>query len=60
MIDAYRMIFADGYVSYWHCFGPFIDLMVAAAAETDTFTLESRTFPNEETMDWANDQHGLG
>lgn len=57
MIEAYRLVHTDGYVGYWHTWTPFIDLMVALAAETDTVALETRTFADDEELLHANNQH---
>ena len=56
MIEAYRLVFPDGYKGYWHINDAFVDLMVAFTAEMDDLVLECQEFANEAAVDHANDQ----
>lgn len=56
MIEAYRLVLPDGFCGFWHPDGPYVDLLVAMSAYAPGIVLESQTFPDEDALEYANDQ----
>ena len=58
MVEACRFVFSDGCRGYWHTSPHFIDLMVSMTVEAEDLDIECQDFPDQETVDRANESKG--